>query len=91
MKVSIVYYQKRKISNWKFKNPKVFIDYSQITDDVSGSLEDYNPIKKRTALIIIDDIIADIKSNKKSSHIVTIELRISFFLIHSLFLKCLKL
>ena len=29
------------------KNPKVFIDYSQIIDDVYGSLEDCDPTKIR--------------------------------------------
>ena len=29
------------------KNPKVFIDYSQIIDDVYGSLENYDQTKIR--------------------------------------------
>ena len=47
------------------KNPKAFIDYSQKIDDVYENLEDYNSTKKRRVLILFDDMIADLKSNKK--------------------------
>ena len=47
------------------KNSKAFTDYSQRTDDVFEILEDYNPIKKRIVLIVFDDMITDMKSNKK--------------------------
>ena len=39
--------------------------------DVYENLEDYNPKKKRRVLIVFDDMIADMKSNKKLSPIVT--------------------
>ena len=55
----------------KLKNPKVFIDYSQTIDDVYENLEDYNPTKKRVVLIVFDDKIANIESNKKVRPIVT--------------------
>ena len=48
----------------KLKDPKAFIGYSQTIDDVYENLEDYNPTKKRRVLIVFDDMIADIKSNK---------------------------
>ena len=50
---------------------KVFFDYLQIIDDVYENLENYNPKKKRTVLIVFDDMIADMESNKKLSPIVT--------------------
>ena len=53
------------------KNPKAFIDYSQTINDVYEYLEDYNPTKKRRVLIVPDDMIADMESNKKLSPIVT--------------------
>ena len=53
------------------KDPKAFIDYSQTIDHVYENLEDYNPTKKRSALIVFDQMIADIESNKKSSLIIT--------------------
>ena len=55
----------------KLKNPKAFIDYSQIINDVYENLEDDNPTKKRGVLIVFVDIIADMESNKKLSPIVT--------------------
>ena len=44
----------------------MFIDYSQITDDVNKNLEDYNPTEKRRVFIVFDDILADVESNKKN-------------------------
>ena len=41
------------------KNPKPFTDYSQSIADVYENLEDYNPTKKMTVLIVFYDIIAD--------------------------------
>ena len=46
------------------KNPKAFIDYSQTINDLYENLEDYNPTKKRRVLIVFDDMIADMDSNK---------------------------
>ena len=57
------------------KSPKAFIDYSQAIDDVYENLEDYNQTKKRGVLnmmiLELDDMIADMESNKKLSPIVT--------------------
>ena len=50
---------------------KVFFDNLQIIDDVYENLENYYPKKKRTVLIVFDDMIADMESNKKLSAIVT--------------------
>ena len=55
----------------KLKNPKPFIDYSQTSDDVYESLEDYNPTKNRRVLMVFDDMIPDMEPNKKLSPIVT--------------------
>ena len=55
----------------KLKNPKAFIDYSQVIVDVYENLENYNPTKKRKVLIVFDDMIADMEDNKKLSPIVT--------------------
>ena len=63
-----------------FKNQKTFIDYSRISDDVSENLEDYIPTKKKRVLIMFDDMIEDIVSNKELSSIVT-----------NLISRCLKL
>ena len=55
------------------KIPKAFINYSQTFDDVYENLEDYNPTKKRIVLVVFDDMIADMESNKKSSPLVSKE------------------
>ena len=43
---------------------KTFIEYSQCMDDVYNDIDDYNPSRKRKILIVLDDMIADIISNK---------------------------
>ena len=43
----------------------------QTTDDVYENLKNYNPTKKRKVLIVFDDTIKDMESNKKLSPIVT--------------------
>ena len=37
---------REKVGIENLKNPKTFIDYSQIVDDVYENVEDYNPAKK---------------------------------------------
>ena len=56
---------REKVGIENFKNPKAFLDYSQTIDDVYENLEDYNPTKKRRVLIVFDDMIADIESDRK--------------------------
>ena len=36
-------------------------------DDIYENLEDFNPTKKRKVLIVFDDMIADVESNKTVS------------------------
>ena len=38
---------RQKVGNKKFKNLKVFVDYSQTIYDVYEALEDYNPTMKK--------------------------------------------
>ena len=54
-----------------FNDPKVFIEYSNDMDDIYKNIEEYNPSKKRKILIVFDDMIADMLSNKKLNPIVT--------------------
>ena len=42
-----------------------FIEYSNTMDDVYDNIDDYNPKRKRKVLIVFDDMIADIMTNKK--------------------------
>ena len=57
---------REKVGIKRLKNPKVFIDHSQTINDLYQNLEDYNPTKKRRVLIVFDDVIADMESNKKN-------------------------
>ena len=50
---------------------KAFIEYSNYMDDIYKNIEEYNPNKKRKILIVFDDMIADMLSNKKLNPIVT--------------------
>ena len=50
----------------KLKSPKAFTEYSEKVDNVYENLEDYNPAKKRRALIMSDDMTADMEFNKKN-------------------------
>ena len=51
-------------------NPNAFIEYSNTMDDVYENINDYNPIRKRKKLIVFDDMIADIMTNKKFQAII---------------------
>ena len=42
-----------------------FIEYSNTMDDVYKNIDGYNPNRRRKILIIFDDMIADIMTNKK--------------------------
>ena len=93
-KYQLLIYGREKIGVKYEKILKVFIDYSQIIDNV---YEEYNPSKKRKVLIVIYDMIADMKANKKSSPIVTElfirgrKLNISLVFVSQFFLTCLKI
>ena len=49
-------------------------------DDIYNNIDDYNPKKKRKILIVSDDMIADIMTNKKFQAIIK-----------ELFIRCRKL
>ena len=61
-------------------DPKAFVEYSQYMDDVYNNIDDCNPNRKRKILIVFDDMIADIMTNKKFQ-----------VLIKKLFIRCKKL
>ena len=62
----------KKEAEWLFTyiNPEAFTDYLHKID-VYEYLEDYCLTKSRRALIVFDDMIADIEANKKLHPIVT--------------------
>ena len=73
--------KKRKDAGIKHLNdPNAFIECSNTMDDVYENINDYNPIRKRKKLIVFDDMIADIMTNKKFQAIIK-----------ELFIRCRKL
>ena len=46
-------------------SPKAFIEHSQYMDDVYNNINDNNSTRNRKILIVFDDMIADIMTNKK--------------------------
>ena len=54
-----------------FNNSIAFIEYSNNIVDIYKNIEDYNSNKKRKRMIVFDDMIADMLSNKKLNSIVT--------------------
>ena len=59
---------------------KAFIECSNTIDDVYESIDNYNPSRKRKILIVFDDMIADIMTNKKFQSIIK-----------ELFIRCRKI
>ena len=61
-------------------NSNAFTECSNTMDDVYENINDYNPSRKIKILIVFDDMIADVKSNKKFQAIIK-----------GLFIRCRKL
>ena len=51
-------------------DPNAFIECWNTMDDVYENINDYNPIIKRKKIIVFDDMIADIMTNKKFQAII---------------------
>ena len=49
----------------QYNDPNAFIECSNTVDDVYENIDDYNSNRKRKILIVFDDMIADIMTNKK--------------------------
>ena len=61
-------------------DPKAFIECSNTMNDIYENIDDYNPNRRRKILIIFDNMIADIMTNKKFQSIIK-----------ELFIRCRKL
>ena len=57
--------KREKVGLDHFRDPEVFMEYSNNMQDVYKNIVDYNPYKKRKTLIIFDNMIADMINNKK--------------------------
>ena len=61
-------------------NPNAFIECSNTMDDIYENIDDYISSRRRKILIVFDDIIADIMTNKRFQAIIK-----------ELFIRCRKL
>ena len=62
----------RESTGLKYLNDsKGFVEYSNDMVDIYKNIEEYNPNKKQKVLIVFDDMIADMLSNKKRNPMVT--------------------
>ena len=93
--------KREKVGLDHFNDTKAFIEYSNGMQVVykkieCNSIEDYNPNKRRKALIVFDHMIADVINNKKLNPVVTQlfirgrRLNISMVFITQSYLKVLK-
>ena len=60
-------------------DPNTFIEYSKNMDDISDDVNDYNSKRKRKVLIVFDDTISHVMSDKKAQS-----------LLKELFIRCRK-
>ena len=65
---------------WKNQNPAAVIEYSSTMDDIFENIEEYNKKRKRKVLIVFDNMISHVMSNKKAQQALK-----------DLFLRCRKL
>ena len=63
-----------------FNDSNAFIECSNTMDDVYENIVDYNPSRKRKNLIVFDDMVPNIMTNKKFQAIIK-----------ELFIRCRKL
>ena len=61
-------------------DPNAFIEYSSTMDDILENIEDYNKKAKGKVLIVFDDMISHVMSDKKGQQILK-----------ELFIRCRKL
>ena len=72
---------KREKAGINFNNdPTAFIEYSNSMDDILSNIEDYNKKRKRKILIIFDDMISHVMSDRRAQQIFK-----------GLFIRCRKL
>ena len=72
---------KREKAGINFNNdPIAFMEYSNSMDDILSNIEDYNKKRRKKVLIIFDDMISHVMSDKKAQQILK-----------DLFIKCRKL
>ena len=54
-----------------YNDSEAFIECQDDMDDVSANIKEYNPNKERKILVVFDDMIDDMLSNRKYNPMVT--------------------
>ena len=72
--------KREKVGLKHLNNPTAFIEHSSTMDDTFENIEDCNKKRKRNVLIIFDDMISHVMSNKKAQQVLK-----------DLFIRCRKL
>ena len=72
--------KKRVKAGMYLNDPEEFVEYSQYMNDIYNNIDNYNPNGKGKILIMSNDMIADIMTNKKFQAIIK-----------EVFIKCRKL
>ena len=80
LKYEILIKNRENVGIKHFDDPNAFIECSNTMDDVYENINDYNPNRKIKILVVFDDMIADIMTNKKFQAIIK-----------ELFVRCRKL
>ena len=66
---------KREKAGINFNNdPNTFIEYSNSMDDILSDIEDYNKKRRRKVLIIFDDMISHVISDRRAQQNLLIKL-----------------
>ena len=67
LKHEVLIKKRENVGTKHLNDSNAFIECTNTMDDVYENIDDYNPSKKRKILIVFDDMIADIMSNKFGS------------------------
>ena len=65
-KYQLLMEEKEKAGLKNLKHPNALIEYSNSMDDIYENIEDYNKKRKRKVLIVFDDTISHVMSDKKA-------------------------
>ena len=70
-KYQFLIHNKRSAGLKHFNDFKAFIEYCNNTDDIYKNIEEYSPNKKQKVLIVFNDMVSDMLSNRKLTQIGT--------------------
>ena len=79
-KCQLLIKKKRSAGTKNLNDSTAFIEYSNSMDDVYDDINNYNKKRKRKVLIVFDDMISHVMSNKKVQQVLK-----------ELFIRCRKL